>query len=123
MPAGRSQAGRRAREPSPDPPATHAGALGPPAPKRTPPPGALPSGGEAGPRYRGQSFGLAVPLGGDLVADFHRAHEERYGHADRTRPIELVGVRTADIRPGPEITLPPGEPMEVSGPALVELDG
>ena len=85
--------------------------------------GELPSEGEAELRYRGQSFELAVPLGGDLVADFHRAHEERYGHADRTRPIELVGVRTADIRPGPEITLPPGEPMEVSGPALVELDG
>jgi N-methylhydantoinase A len=85
--------------------------------------GELPSEGEAELRYRGQSFELAVPLGGDLVADFHRAHEERYGHADRTRPIELVAVRTADVRPGPEITLPPGEPLEVSGPALVELDG
>jgi N-methylhydantoinase A len=85
--------------------------------------GELPSEGEAELRYRGQSFELAVPLGGDLVADFHRAHEERYGHADRTRPIELVAVRTADIRPGPEIILPPGEPLEVSGPSLVELDG
>ena len=33
---------------------------------------------------------------------FHRAHEERYGYADREREIELVAVRTADVRPGPE---------------------
>src|SRR5437660_6955530 len=56
--------------------------------------GELPTEGEAELRYRGQSFELAVPLGGDLVADFHRAHEERYGYADPARPIELVAVRT-----------------------------
>ncbi len=48
------------------------------------------------------------PLGGDVAETFHRAHEERYGYADRDRPVELVAVRTAEIRPGPAIELPPG---------------
>jgi N-methylhydantoinase A len=85
--------------------------------------GELPSEGEADLRYAGQSFELTVALGGDLAEAFHRAHEERYGYADRARPLELVAVRTADVRPGPELVLPPGEPLEVSGPALVELEG
>jgi N-methylhydantoinase A len=83
----------------------------------------LPGLGEADLRYAGQSFELTVPLGGDLAEAFHRAHEERYGYAERTRPLELVAVRTADVEPGPEFRLPPGEPLEVAGPALVELDG
>jgi N-methylhydantoinase A len=85
--------------------------------------GELPSEGEADLRYAGQSFELTVALGGDLAEAFHRAHEERYGYADRARPLELVAVRTADVRPGPELVLPPGEPLEVSGPAVVELEG
>jgi len=85
--------------------------------------GELPSEGEADLRYAGQSFELAVALGGDLAEAFHRAHEERYGYADRARPVELVAVRTADVRPGPELVLPPGEALEVSGPAVVELEG
>jgi N-methylhydantoinase A len=85
--------------------------------------GELPSDGEAELRYRGQSFELTVPLQPDLAEAFHRAHEERYGYADRGKPIELVAVRTADVRPGPEIELPRGEPLHVAGPSLVELDG
>jgi len=68
-----------------------------------------------------------VPLGGggagDLAEAFHRAHEERYGHADRRRAMELVAVRTAEVRAGPAFELPPGEPLRVAGPALVELPG
>ena len=45
--------------------------------------GELPADGEADLRYAGQSFELTVPLGGDLSESFHRAHEERYGYADR----------------------------------------
>ena len=63
--------------------------------------GELPAEGEADLRYAGQSFELTVPLGADLADSFHRAHEERYGYADRERAIELVAVRTAEIRPGP----------------------
>jgi N-methylhydantoinase A len=83
----------------------------------------LPAEGEADLRYRGQSFELSVPLGGDLAEAFHRAHEERYGYADRGREIELVAARTAELRPGPHVELPPGEPLEVTGPAVLELDG
>jgi N-methylhydantoinase A len=86
--------------------------------------GFLPSEGEADLRYRGQSFELTVPLGEDVAESFHRAHEERYGYAERGRPIELVAVRTADVRPGPEFRLPAAEPPRAAeGPAVVELDG
>jgi N-methylhydantoinase A len=85
--------------------------------------GELPAGGEADLRYAGQSFELTVPLGTDLAAAFHREHEARYGYADLDRPIELVAVRTAEVRPGPEVQLPPAEPLEAHGPALLELDG
>jgi N-methylhydantoinase A len=83
----------------------------------------LPREGEADLRYRGQSFELSVPLGADLAARFHRAHEERYGYADRGREVELVAIRTADVVPGPALELPSGEPRHVSGPDVVEQDG
>jgi N-methylhydantoinase A len=85
--------------------------------------GELPGAGEADLRYRGQSFELTVPLGPGLADRFHRLHEERYGYADRDRKLELVAVRTAEIRPGPDLRLP-AEPRETAtGPAVVELDG
>jgi N-methylhydantoinase A len=83
----------------------------------------LPPAGQADLRYRGQSFELAVPLGAGLAERFHRAHEERYGYADREREVELVAVRTADVVAGPELALPSGEPRHVSGPDVVEQDG
>ena len=85
--------------------------------------GELPAEGEADLRYAGQSFELAVPLGPELEERFHRAHEERYGYADPDRPLELVAVRTAGVRAGPELRLPPAEPLEVAGPSVFELDG
>ena len=85
--------------------------------------GELPAEGEADLRYSGQSFELTVALGGDLAQAFDRAHEERYGHSDRGREVELVAVRTAEVVPGPDLDLPSGEPQRRSGPALVELDG
>jgi len=83
----------------------------------------LPAEGEADLRYAGQSFELTVPLQDGLAEAFHRAHEERYGYADRGRGLELVAVRTAETTPGPEFDLPPEEPLHVEGPATVELDG
>ena len=85
--------------------------------------GELPAEGEADVRYEGQSFELTVPLGGDVADAFHRAHEARYGYAERERTIELVAVRTADVRPGPEIELPQRKRLEVRGPERVELPG
>jgi N-methylhydantoinase A len=85
--------------------------------------GELPSEGEADLRYSGQSFELTVPLGGDLAEAFHAAHEERYGYADWSRPLELVAVRTAEIAPGPELKPLAAAAREVSGPHVLELDG
>jgi N-methylhydantoinase A len=83
----------------------------------------LPAEGEADLRYEGQSFELTVPIGPELAERFHRAHEERYGYADRARPVELVAVRTAEVRSGPELELPPGDPLRLTGPAVLELEG
>jgi N-methylhydantoinase A len=85
--------------------------------------GQLPAEGEAELRYRGQSFELTVQLQPDLAEAFHREHEARYGYADRERAIELVAVRTADVRPGPALDLPPAPPVEASGPRVLELEG
>jgi N-methylhydantoinase A len=85
--------------------------------------GELPREGEADLRYRGQSFELTVPLEPELAGAFHRAHEARYGYADRDRPIELVAVRTAEVRRAPPLTLPPAPPLEAVGPAVLELSG
>jgi N-methylhydantoinase A len=85
--------------------------------------GELPREGEADLRYRGQSFELTLPLQEDLAAAFHRAHDDRYGFADTGREIELVAVRTADVRPAPAFELPAAARTRASGPARVELDG
>jgi N-methylhydantoinase A len=85
--------------------------------------GELPDEGEADLRYRGQSHELTLPLQAGLADAFHRAHEERYGFADRDRTVELVSVRTADVRPGPELRLIATAARFLEGPAVLELDG
>jgi N-methylhydantoinase A len=85
--------------------------------------GELPDAGEADLRYAGQSFELTLPLQDELAAAFHRAHEEQYGFAEPERELELVAVRTAEVRPGPELDLPRGEETTVTGPLTVELAG
>jgi N-methylhydantoinase A len=44
-------------------------------------------------RYAGQGYELNVPVVGDYVAKFHRAHSERYGYADEKRTVEVVNAR------------------------------
>jgi N-methylhydantoinase A len=85
--------------------------------------GELPTEGEADLRYAGQSFELTLPLQEDLAEAFHRAHEEQYGFAERDREVQLVAVRTADIREGPGLELSLNEETTVYGPAVVELAG
>jgi N-methylhydantoinase A len=85
--------------------------------------GELPREGEADLRYSGQSFELTVALQPDLAAAFHQAHEERYGFSDRDHAVELVAVRTAEVRPAPRVELPSRPPRRERGPARVELDG
>jgi N-methylhydantoinase A len=85
--------------------------------------GELPREGTADLRYAGQSFELSVPLQDDLAEAFHRAHEDQYGFADRDRSVELVAVRTADVRPGPPLELRASDTHAVAGPAVLELPG
>ncbi len=84
--------------------------------------GELPSEGEADLRYTGQSFELTVPLGPRLAERFHAAHEDRYGYGDSSRSLELVAVRTAEVRAAPELDVD-GPARAVSGPAVLELEG
>jgi N-methylhydantoinase A len=44
-------------------------------------------------RYTGQSYALRVPFQYRLstaARAFHRAHRDRYGHSDKTQPVEVV---------------------------------
>jgi N-methylhydantoinase A len=44
-------------------------------------------------RYRGQAYELNVPVGGNIVATFHRAHETRYRYHNANQPVEIVNIR------------------------------
>ncbi|RMF88819.1 MAG: hydantoinase/oxoprolinase family protein, partial [Nitrospinota bacterium] len=44
-------------------------------------------------RYRGQSYELTVPWSLNFIEDFHRLHDQRYGYANRGRPVEVVTLR------------------------------
>jgi N-methylhydantoinase A len=85
--------------------------------------GQLPTDGEADLRYEGQSFELTVPLQPNLADAFHHAHETQYGFAERNRTIELVAIRTAEVRHAPPIGLRASRERTAIGPALVELPG
>jgi N-methylhydantoinase A len=84
--------------------------------------GELPESGEADLRYLGQSFELTVPLGAQLEERFHEAHALRYGYEDRSRALELVAVRTAEVTPAPRVVID-GPPLSARGPQVVELEG
>jgi N-methylhydantoinase A len=58
-------------------------------------------------RYAGQGYELRVPLpagrfSGDALAEFHRLHEQEYGHAFRD-PIEIVNLRVTAYGRRPRI--------------------
>jgi N-methylhydantoinase A len=84
--------------------------------------GELPAEGDADLRYAGQSFELTVALGPRLAERFHAAHAERYGYADRARPLELVAVRTAEVRTAPAISVT-GPHVVARGDEVLELEG
>jgi N-methylhydantoinase A len=56
-------------------------------------------------RYVGQSFEISIPVDrlspGHVLARFHDAHNERYGHSDPARPVEVVTARLKLILPSP----------------------
>ena len=54
-------------------------------------------------RYAGQGYELTIRASGDFAAAFHRTHQQRYGHSDVTRTVEIVNVRVrmAGLTPKP----------------------
>src|SRR6185503_18733049 len=45
-------------------------------------------------RYKGQSFELEIKrTSGNIAAEFHRAHQERYGYAQPENVVEVVRAR------------------------------
>jgi N-methylhydantoinase A len=55
-------------------------------------------------RYVGQSYELLIQAPSarpsQIVADFHEAHQRRFGHADESRPVEAVTLRMRAVLPG-----------------------
>lgn len=57
-------------------------------------------------RYTGQAYELSVSANGDFIAEFHEAHQRRYGYADAKRPVEIVNVSARAIGSTPKPALP-----------------
>lgn len=55
-------------------------------------------------RYLGQSYELNITYSEDVVDRFHRRHEQFYGYASRSQPVEFVNLR---IRGRANYPLPP----------------
>ena len=67
-------------------------------------------------RYRGQSFELNVPWGGD----FHAAHEKMYGYHDAARAVEVVTLRVrAKLLNEAAVTFPTAAAAAGLGPAIL----
>ena len=45
-------------------------------------------------RYRGQSYELTIPIAGNVIDQFHKTHERRYGYSNPEKDVEVVNVRT-----------------------------
>ncbi|MBW9093069.1 hydantoinase/oxoprolinase family protein [Microbacterium jejuense] len=65
-------------------------------------------------RYLGQAYDLTIEFDGEyhperLIEAFHQTHEERYGHADRSNPVQVVMARTTTVRRTPKITFAPAD--------------
>jgi N-methylhydantoinase A len=66
-------------------------------------------------RYRGQGYELSIPLNKNLLKEFEREHQRRYGYIHRNREVELVTLRlravvkTAHVGTGTLASLPRAE--------------
>jgi N-methylhydantoinase A len=80
-------------------------------------------------RYRGQGYELNVPHSADILEMFHVKHKQRYGFADRDRPVELVNLRLRLRQPASALTFPERPPQDgdaaqaVCGEQQVYFDG
>lgn len=62
---------------------------------------------EADLRYAGQSHELTLPLKGDPIASFHRAHFSAFGYQRPGAEVELVTLRVRSLAPAPRPALRP----------------
>ncbi len=44
-------------------------------------------------RYEGQAYELNIPFQGNIIDNFHNAHQATYGHAMEDRKVEIVNLR------------------------------
>jgi N-methylhydantoinase A len=74
-------------------------------------------------RYAGQSFELSVPLHhmdvADIVSRFHRAHQDRSGHSDAGRQVEIVTARLQAVVPVPLVEPPRLPDADAAAPSSV----
>ena len=72
-------------------------------------------------RYRRQAYELTVPMAegpvtaatlAALAADFHAKHEQTYGHANRSEPVQLVNLRLTALGRLPPLTL--AQPSDIA---------
>jgi N-methylhydantoinase A len=78
-------------------------------------------------RYLGQSYEIKVPLSGQLVEQFHQAHQARYGYSDPRREVEVVNLRLRAIgktaTPRIEFSPPAAERSQEARPRTLRMDG
>ena len=83
-------------------------------------------------RYVGQGYELRIPLPGDrftpeALEEFHRLHEQEYGHAFRD-PIEIVNLRVTGFGKRPRVERLPaptnsGDPLLGEGESVFRRNG
>jgi N-methylhydantoinase A len=56
-------------------------------------------------RYRGQGYELNLPLTQNLLRDFEREHQRRYGYAHPNREIEIVTLRLRATLKSPKLDI------------------
>ena len=68
-------------------------------------------------RYRGQGYELNIPYTRNLILDFRREHERRYGYSYADRDVELVTLRLRSTIKSPQARLAAGSTTNHVGTA------
>jgi N-methylhydantoinase A len=71
-------------------------------------------------RYQGQGYELSIPYTGNLIPDFRREHQRRYGYSYPDRNLELVTLR---LRSTIKSAISQEKPLAASHSRRVTLDG
>lgn len=56
-------------------------------------------------RYRGQGYELSIPLSKNLLKEFEREHQRRYGYIHSNREVELVTLRLRAVVKSPRLEI------------------